>query len=299
MKTKTENCQSASTSQLVKTELEVLISSIEKRMSIANRSPSSSKSYVRAVVRLYDFHTTHPKDLELDQILDFLLFIKNEKGLHWRTIKLYVAGLRYYYSEIVGAIELAQQIPYPKEKPSLPEVISREELQQLFEGCLNYKHKVMFRLMYSAGLRRSELAKLKLTDIETQDGKMRIRINTGKGGKDRYTVLSFTILEELRIYYTMCRPKTYLFNGRVKGEPMSLGGIRHALLMAIKKSKLKRHVNLHILRHCFASHALEDGLNIKTLQYLLGHQSVLTTMIYLHVSDVPLSKAFSPLDNWH
>ncbi len=112
MKTKRKNCQSASiTTKVVKTEEELLlIASIERRMSIANRSASSCRSYVRAVVRLFHFHDVHPKDLELDQILDFLLFMKNEKGLHWRTIKLYVAGLRYSYQEIVGAIELAQQI---------------------------------------------------------------------------------------------------------------------------------------------------------------------------------------------
>jgi integrase/recombinase XerD len=279
-------------------EKEVLIASIQNRMQIANRSLSSIRSYVRSVVRLYEFQGNHPKDLELDQVLDFLVYIKNEKGLHWRTIKLYVAGLRYYYQEIADDVKMASQIPYPKEKPSLPEVVSREELHQLFEGCKNFKHKVMFRLMYSAGLRRAELVNLKLSDIDTKDGKMRIRINNGKGGKDRYTVLSHTILAELRSYFVMCKPKIYLFNGRIKGEQMSLGGVRHALLEAVKNSGLERHINMHILRHCFASHALEDGLNIKTLQYLLGHQSVLTTMVYLHVSDVPLSKAFSPLDNW-
>jgi site-specific recombinase XerD len=271
---------------------------LHKRMMVANRSLSSTKSYCRSLEKLWHFHACGTRELEIDQIIDFLYYLQHDRGLHWRTIKLYVAGLRYYYQEVVGAIELAQQIPYPKEKPSLPEVLSREELQQVFDGCINYKHKVMFRLMYSSGLRRSELAHLKIVDIETQDGKMRIRINKGKGSKDRYTVLSSTILEELRIYFKMSKPKEYLFNGRVKGERMSLGGIRHALVQAVKRARLTKRVNMHILRHCFASHALEDGLNIKTLQYLLGHQSIKTTLIYLHVSDVPLSKSFSPLDNW-
>ena len=274
------------------------LKTLENRMIVANRSLSSIKSYSRSLHRLYDFHKLPPRTLEIDQIIDFLVHLKEEQALNWRTIKLYVAGLRYYYQEIVGEIDLAQQIPYPKEKPSLPEVLSREELQKIFDGCINFKHKVMFRLVYSCGLRRSELANLKLKDIDTQDGKMRIRINNGKGGKDRYTVLSHTILEELRIYFKMCKPKTYLFNGKVKGEKMSLGGIRHALLKAVERTDIDKRVNLHILRHCFASHALEDGLNIKTLQYLLGHQSINTTFIYIHVSDVPLSKAFSPLDKW-
>jgi|TARA_B110000977_G_scaffold146258_1_gene185529 site-specific recombinase XerD len=278
----------------VKHELALL----SKRMTVANRSCSSIRSYCRAIEKLSIFQQDSLRSLEIDQLIDFLYHLHHDKGLNWRTIKLYVAGLRYYYQEVVDNVALAHQIPYPKEKPSLPVILSRQELQKVFDGCLNYKHKVMFRLIYSAGLRRSELANLKIKDIETLDGKMRIRINNGKGGKDRYTVLAQSILEELRIYVKMSKPKIYLFNGRIKGEPMSLGGIRHALVQAVKRSNLNKEVNLHILRHCFASHALEDGLNIKTLQYLLGHQSIKTTLIYLHVSEVPLTKAFSPLDNW-
>lgn len=271
---------------------------LRKRMSVANRAEASINSYCRSLKRLYEFHQSTTRELEIDEIIDFLYYLQHEKELDWRTLKLYVASLRYYYQEVVGEIELAHQIPYPKEKPSLPEVLSREELKELFDGCINFKHRVMFRLMYSAGLRRSELAHLKITDIDTKDGKCRIRINKGKGSKDRYTVLSKCILEELREYFIQCRPKTYLFNGRVKGERMSFGGIRHALVSAVKRTTIKKKVNMHILRHCFASHALEDGLNIKTLQFLMGHQTIKTTLIYLHVSDIPLSKAFSPLDNW-
>lgn len=289
---------SPSCSKVLKSELPAIISSLEKRMRVANRSESTIRSYCRSVSNLSVFHGSLPDVLEIDQIIDFLWHLQNDQGLHWRTLKLYVAGLRYYYQEMVLNTDLAKQIPYPKEKPSLPRIISRSELQQLFDGCQNYKHKVMFRLIYSAGLRRSELVNLRLVDIETQDNQMRIRINKGKGGKDRYTILSHTILLELREYYHMCKPVDYLFNGRFKGEPMSFGGLRFALLSAIKKSGLTKEINLHTLRHCFASHALEDGLNIKTLQYLLGHQSIHTTLIYLHISDVPLSKAFSPLDTW-
>ena len=271
---------------------------LEKRMRISNRAQSSVRSYKRAIKRLYEFHQCDLFSLEIDQVIDFLCYLQFDKKLNWRTIKIYVAGCRYFYQEIGQNTSLAKQIPYPKEKPSLPQIRSRKELQIFFNACSNYKHKVMFRLIYSAGLRRAELVNLKITDIETNDDKMRIRINNSKGGKDRYSILSNTILNELRIYFKQCKPKIYLFNGRFKGEPMSFGGLRFALVAAHKKSGLERKMNMHILRHCFASHALEDGMNIKTLQFLLGHQSVLTTMIYLHVSEVPLSKAFSPLDNW-
>ena len=281
-----------------KFDIEKTLMDFSNRMLIANRATSSIKSYKRAVRRLYDFHKMDVSILEIDQIIDFLTFLMNEHQLNWRSIKMYVAGLRYYYSEMALNPKLAAQIPYPKEKPSLPQIASREELALFFSGCINQKHRVMFRLMYSAGLRRNELVNLKIEDIETGDGKMRIRINKGKGGKDRYTILSPIILKELRAYFISAKPKTYLFNGRIKGQPMHPSSVRHAMNKAIKNCGLQRHLNMHILRHCFASHALEDGLNIKTLQYLLGHQSINTTLIYLHVSDIPLTKAFSPLDKW-
>ena len=194
--------------------------------------------------------------------------------------------------------ELAGNIPYPKEEKDLPKILSREELKIFFSSCKNLKHRVMFRLIYSSGLRRNELLNLKIEDIITDDGKYRIRINRSKGNKDRYTVLSKRLLPELRNYYKIYRPKVYLFNGQKTGERMSPGAVRHALLRAVKRSGIKKGINLHILRHCFASHALEEGMNIRTLQELLGHASIQTTIIYLHVSDIPLYKAFSPFDLW-
>jgi integrase/recombinase XerD len=201
------------------------------------RFTTSIISYSRAVSKLSLFHKRIPDNLDLDEIMDFLVHLKEVDDLKWRTIKLYVAGLRYYYQEIVGEIELAAQIPYPKEKPSLPQIRSREELSQLFSGCLNLKHKVLFRLLYSSGLRRMELLNLKISDIETKDSKRRIRVNKGK---DRYTVLLEKVLKELRIYFKSCRPKEYLFNGQKKGSQMSKGALRHALDSAVKRSELKR-----------------------------------------------------------
>jgi len=294
----TKEPSASSLVKVIKTEVEKELNRLKKRMSIANLSKASIISYARGFTKLSEFSQSNPRHLEYDEIIDFLVYLKDELGLQWRTIKLYVAGLRYYYSEIVEDTELAARIPYPKEKPSLPQVMSRESLKQLFEGCLNFKHRVMFRLLYSSGLRRMELLNLRITDIDSKDGKMRIRVNNGKGGKDRYTVLSHNILKELRTYFIMCQPKKSLFNGQRKGSPMSRGALRHALDAAVKRSGLKRNVTPHLLRHCFASHALEDGMNIKTLQHLLGHQAIQTTLIYLHVSEVPLLKAFSPLDNW-
>lgn len=275
-----------------------VLETFERRLRVANRSQATIRNYIRNLKSLICFHQMLPGEMDIDQVIDFLNYLKEEMDRNWRTIKIYVASFRWYYQEMVGDTGFAMQIPYPKEEHYLPQILSRDELTLLFNACLNNKHRVMFRLLYSSGLRRGELLRLKPEDLETKDSKCRIRINQGKGKKDRYTVLSKKVVNELRVYYQSYKPKTYLFNGRFKGNPMSNEGLRHALKDAVKRSCIKKEINLHILRHCFATHALEEGVNLKTLQYLLGHSSIKTTMVYLHVSDIPLEKAFSPLDKW-
>jgi len=279
-------------------DLEPQIEQMEKLLVASNHSKQTVRNYVRSMVYLSDYLSLHPRDATIVDITDYLYYQKNEKLISWRTMKLYVAGIRWYFRNIEYNEELASRIPYPREEHHLPDILSRKDLNRLFSGCLNIKHKVMLQLIYSSGLRRNELLNLKITDIITSDGKYKLRISKGKGKKDRYTVLSKRILTELREYYKIYKPTIYLFNGRKKGIPMSAAGLRHALKNAIEKSGLKKYVNIHLLRHCFASHALEDGISIKTLQSVLGHSNIKTTLMYLHVSDIPLFKAFSPLDNW-
>jgi site-specific recombinase XerD len=278
-------------------ELGSLLEKMKKRLSVSNHSEQTIVNYLRSVEYLCKHTGKHPQDTEIDEIIDYLYQLQYHKFRAWRTIKVYVAGLRWYYSHILGQDKLAFQIPYPKEEQDLPVVLSRRELFKLFSNCENIKHKLMLTMLYASGLRRNELLNLRIENIETNDGKFRIRINRSKGNKDRYTVLSEKLLPELRAYYQAFKPKDYLFNGRTKGKPMTASGLAHALKMANKRSGAKR-INLHILRHCFASHALEDGMNLRTLQDILGHASIKTTMIYLHVSEVPLFKGFSPFDNW-
>ena len=278
-------------------DLTALLEKMKKRLSVSNHSEQTIVNYLRAVEYLCKYTGKTPQETEIDEVTDYLYQLQYFKFRAWRTIKIYVAGLRWFYTNILDDEEFAFKIPYPKEEKDLPVVISRNELYKLFSACDNPKHKIMLMMVYASGLRRNELLNLKIEDIDSNDGKFRIRINRSKGNRDRYTVLSKTLLPQLREYYKNYRPQVYLFNGHLKGKPMTASGLRHALKMAIKRAGIKQ-INLHILRHCFASHALEDGMNIRTLQEILGHQSLKTTMIYLHVSEVPLLKGFSPFDNW-
>jgi len=273
-----------------------LLGRFSKRIEISYSGYSTVKTYRRSLRDVSLFHGCLPDQLEVDEVLDYLHYLR-ERELSWAKIKLDVAALKYFYREMSHDEPMASSIPYPKEEKSLPSILSRDELIKLFNATLNPKHRVILRLIYGSGLRRSELINLRIDDIDTDNGKCRIRINKSKGAKDRYTVLSHKVLEELREYFKACWPKQYLFNGRRKGEAISAGLLRHILVNAKKRSGITKPVNLHILRHCFASHALEDGMSLRTLQEILGHSSIQTTMIYLHVSDVPLQGAFSPLDN--
>lgn len=212
------------------------LQSLERRLRVSNRSEQTIRNYVRCVKILMEYHQQLPDQLEIDQIIDFLNELQVEQERAWRTIKIYVAAFRWFYEHILHAKEFASMIPYPKEKPSLPQILSREELARLFNNCTNKKHRAMFRLLYSSGLRRNELLYLKIEDIITSDGKNRIRINKGKGGKDRYTVLSENVLLELREYFKAYKPVGYLFNGREPGQRMSPAGLRHAITEAAKKA---------------------------------------------------------------
>lgn len=174
--------------------------------------------------------------MEIDDVIDFIAHLVEEKHINWRTQKIYTAGLRFFWSEVRMEPEFAKLIPYHKEKPSLPSLMSRDGLAKLFDGCKNPKHRVMFRLLYSSGLRRCELFHLKICDVDTTDGKCRLKINNGKGGKDRYVPLSTTVRDELREYNKSARPVEYLFNGRHKGDPISESATRHAFNAAYNTS---------------------------------------------------------------
>ena len=162
-------------------DLDSQLEQMKKRLVASNYSDQTVRNYIRSVVYMSDYLSKHPRDTSIEDITDYLYYQKHENTISWRTMKLYVAGLRWYYRHIEYNETLAKKIPYPKEELHLPEILSREDLSRLFTGCYNQKHRVMLRLIYSSGLRRNELINLKITDVITGDGKFKIRINNSKG----------------------------------------------------------------------------------------------------------------------
>jgi site-specific recombinase XerD len=187
-----------------------------------------------------------------------------------------------------------EKIKHPRGKAKLPVVLDLSEVESLFSVSRNLKHKAMLMITYSSGLRVSETARLKLTDIDSK--RMTVRISQGKGGKDRYSILSRTTLEHLRLYWKKYRPQEWLFEGQKQDEHISLSTIQSIFRAAKKRARITKPVSVHTLRHSFATHLIEAGTSLHHVQLLLGHRSPTTTTVYLHVSRLNLSQVTSPLD---
>jgi site-specific recombinase XerD len=201
--------------------------------------------------------------------------------------------LRFFYSVTLGEDKSRAPIPEVKNHRRLPNILSGNELEKLFAVVKNIKHRAVLMTAYGGGLRASELVHLKVTDIHSD--RMMIRVEQGKGMKDRYTLLSKRLLEELRNYWKVKHPKIWLFPGR-SNQPMTRRMTYHIYVDAAKKAGLKRKGGIHTLRHCFATHLLEAGEDIRTIQLLMGHSSIRTTVGYLQVTSKTLQGTKSPLD---
>jgi len=223
----------------------------------------------------------------------FFLRIK-ERRLSEGTFRFYVAGLKFLYRTTLKREWPVEKIKHPRAKSKLPVVLDLSEVESLFSVTKNLKHKAMLMITYSSGLRVSETARLKLTDIDSV--RMTVRINQGKGGKDRYSILSQTTLEHLRQYWKKYRPTEWLFEGQKKDGHISLSTIRSIFHAAKKRAGITKPVSVHTLRHSFATHLIEAGTSLHHVQLLLGHRSPTTTTVYLHVSRLNLSQVISPLD---
>jgi integrase/recombinase XerD len=267
-----------------------------RAMELRNLSSHTQRAYLAAVTGVARYYQKPPNKLTKKMIEDYLLYLKNEKGRAPNTCGTALSGLRFFYNNVT-----AKKIPIEyrarKKARNLPTVLTQQEIRDIINAPDNLKHRLILMTTYAAGLRASEVIALKPEHIESE--KMLIKVEDGKGKKDRYTMLSVKLLDELRRYYRRYRPQTYLFPssfGKRKDKPLSYETVRNIYEKARKSAGVKKGTGLHTLRHSFATHLLEAGYDIRKIQVLMGHSRLSTTMIYLHVSRETLSKVPSPLD---
>jgi len=269
------------------------IQKFEQQLVIGGYSESTLFNYCRSVASVALHFRKSPLELDPDEINAYLYGLTQKDTPSQTYFKHTVYGLRFFF-RLYDRKDRAIRLPSVKNKRQLPVVLSREELKRLFVAPQRLKHRVLFSLIYSAGLRIGEVSRLKIADIDSD--RMQIRISQSKGNKDRYVILSDYILKGLRKYFKSSKPKDYLFNGKEKGKPLSKGAIQQSFRLAVKKAGIKKDVSVHTLRHSYATHLLEDGVDIVTIKELLGHAHIQTTMMYLHVSRITRTSAHSPLD---
>jgi integrase/recombinase XerD len=256
------------------------------------------ESYIEAVAAMAKHYGRSPAKLSGEEIQSYLQGLC-ERGLSFSTVNIAVSALRLFYAEVLKRPmdELKELLPRRSGRVRRPRVYAREELRELFvKGCRNETHRAFLMTVYGAGLRLNEACHLKVAHIES--GRMMLRVDQGKGGKDRYTILSRWLLGELRTYYVRARPGIWLFPARRGGDaPMIAGTAQKIFYTALERAGLPNRGGIHCLRHSFATHLLESGVDLLTLKMLLGHSHFSTTAGYLHISGQRLAAVRSPLDD--
>jgi len=254
----------------------------------------TQKSYLRAVSQLAQYYNRRPDQLSAREVQRFLVHLHEERGLTWSSCNLYTQALRFFYRITLGRPSIDFYIPCARQEQRLPEILSRKEVRRLFESASNVRNRALLIATYGAGLRASEVICLKITDIDSD--RMTLRIDQGKGKKDRYGLLSDRLLQELRGYWLRYRPTDWLFPGRFEGRPISYHRVHEIYQETKAEAGITKAGGTHSLRHTFATHMLEAGVDLHTIQRLLGHRSLHTTMRYLHVTERRLMSATSPLE---
>jgi len=257
-------------------------------------APKTMEAYLRSVDNLEAYYDFPAADLSNDQIQDYLRYCIQEKQLAWSSCNVLFCGLKKYYQKFLGRKESEFSIPPRPRSRQLPILLSKEEVLQILQIPANIKHRALLATVYSSGLRVSEVVRLRPGHIESS--RMMIRVEQGKGRKDRYTVLSQHCLELLRTYWRIHQPGKWLFFGRDKKCPMPIGTAQRIYYQAKAKTKITKGRGIHTLRHCFATHSLEAGTELYVIKRWMGHTSIKTTCRYIHLTPDYLSKIKSPLD---
>ena len=264
-----------------------------EEMQLRNFSVRTQQSYVSAMVGLVRYYRQSPDQLTQDEIRSYLLHLK-ERGLSASSRNVAISGLKFFYHQILSWNEEKLFIPPRKRSWALPEVLSQREVEQLLLATVRLRDRCLLMTAYGTGLRVSELVSLKLSDVDQQ--RMMIRVEQGKGRKDRYTILSERLLSVLKRYRTAYQPALWIFFGKDRTRPMDISTAQKIYNLAKQKAAIHKGKGIHTLRHCFATHLLEAGVDLVTIQTLLGHHSLQSTQRYLQIRQPKLDSTVSPLD---
>jgi len=262
-------------------------------MTVRNLSPATQRSYVHAVAKFSRYFDRSPDRLGLEDVRAFQVHLISN-GISWPALNQTVCALRFLYGVTLGHGEVPERIPYARTPHKLPVVLSADEVVRFLEAVPSVKTRTALTTAYAAGLRASEAVGLKLGDIDS--GRMVIRVEHGKGGKDRYVMLSAQLLGILRTYWRLARSKHWLFPGREESKPIDVQVLHSACRSARVAAGLDKRVTVHTLRHSFATHLLESGTDIRIIQVLLRHANLSSTARYTRVSNRLIGRTESPLD---
>jgi len=262
-------------------------------MKLRDFSPRTHQAYLHAVEGLVKHYNRNPTSITHTEIEDYILHLRENQGMSWNTCNVAISGIKFLYNVTLKDKGLTWKMPERKTIKRLPVILSQYEVEQIIYSPTNVKHRAMLLVAYSGGLRASEIINLKIDDIDSK--RMMIRVVEGKGRKDRYTILSKSCLSELQIYYRAYKPAGYLFPSKDPEKPICHNTLNKIFHKAKTAAGINKGNGIHMLRHAFATHLLEAGCDLRTIQKLMGHKDIKTTSIYTHVSH-KIDKVISPLD---
>jgi site-specific recombinase XerD len=266
---------------------------MDRDLQIRGLSPGTRRKYLASVQDFVRHFKRPPDQLTIDHINQFQFHLTHDRQLSWSAFNVYVCGLRFFYSVTLRKNWDIRHIPYQKTPDKLPEILSQVEIVALFGATSNFKHETILKTAYATGVRVNELIHLRIADIDSQ--RMMVRVEEGKGRKDRYVPLSSELLKTLREYWKIYHPQYWLFLGQYPGRALAVRTAQQVFTKAQEAAGIKKDVSIHSLRHSFATHLLEAGVNLRVIQLILGHRSLTTTQLYLRVAKTSIGKTPSLL----
>ena len=265
-----------------------------QEMQLMNYSSHTIDAYLRSLTNLSNFFNLSPDQLTIPQVKKYLHYRIEEKNCSVSYINQSISAIKILYEKVLERKWEGINISRPRKEVKLPVVLTQQEIGRLLTVTTNLKHKSILALTYSTGMRLNEVRLMKPSDIDS--GRSRVKVSNGKGNRERYTIISDKVIVLLRDYYKKYRPVKYLFEGLRPGQPLEPNSIRLAFNKNIQKAGINKSVTFHSLRHSFATHLLEQGINLNLIQRLLGHHSLKSTMVYLHVASTDVDKIINPID---